>query len=451
METPVTSHGEVIDKPEFDFITSLAQELAAWFTDFYAGQNVVQPGGGALGAQAGTPIVVTYAGFTALVNGPARMARYVVSSGTVTLAAADATNPRYDLIVGTASQTTGTDTGGQPTNKDVLTVTKVTGTPATPPTIPSLPVNSVQLGYVLVPANATSAQTCTITSSLAPLAPKNLQDLTNHIAASILTTAVHGIQATLPAGTGTNQIAQTGPRGGVGALEGNWWFPGSGQTPTTDGVISPRSNGSGATDGAFLEYFPPTTGSNTAAKLNIAGPVSALALLKLWASTVEVTGGLQIDGPVNALGGLQIDGTVNALGGLQIDGTVNALGGISALWLNATTITESGAPVPSEDAQGRVPYAVKADSLTHAGVPNYVDRGGVNVSITSADGYKHYPVSFTAPFTVAPSITLTAQVTADPTGGVSYYVLSPTSTGFTLDVVTGTSWSGVINWNAVGS
>lgn len=413
METPVTSHGEVIDKPEFDFITSLAQELASWFVDFYAGQNVVQPGGGALGAQAGTPIVVTYAGFTALVNGPARMARYVVPSGTVTLAAADATNPRYDLIVGTASQTTGTDTGGQPTNKDVLTVTKVTGTPATPPTIPSLPVNSVQLGYVLVPANATSAQTCTITSSLAPLAPKNLQDLTNHIAASVLTTAVHGVQATLPAGTGTNQLAQTGPRGGVGALEGAWWVPGIGQTPTTDGAISPRSNGSAATDGAFLEYFPPTTGSNRAAKLNITGPLAAaLALLKLWATVAEVTGNLQVDGSITAQG---------------------------------------GAVVPVEDTQGRVPYAVKADALTNAGVPDYVDRGQVSISVSGPDGYKHYSVPFSQPFTAAPFVTLTPQVTADPSGGVSYYVLTPTKTGFTLVVNSGTTWVGFINWNAVGS
>ena len=285
METPVTRHGEVVDKPEFDFITSLAQELAAWFVDFYAGQNVVQPGGGALGAQAGTPIVVTYAGFTALVNGPARMARYVVSSGTVTLAAADATNPRYDLIVGTASQTTGTDTGGQPTNKDVLTVTKVTGTPASTPAIPSLPVNSVQLGYVLVPANATSAQTCTITPSLAPLAPKNLQDLTNHIAASVLTTAVHGAQATLPGGSGANQLAQTDASGNVGAANylatGTTRYP-----PTLPGGSSSNSaaitdaNGNVGSAGYIAtgtSRYPPTTpggvSSNSAAITDASGRV----------------------------------------------------------------------------------------------------------------------------------------------------------------------------------
>lgn len=409
METPVTSHGEVIDKPEFDFITTLAQELGSWFVDLYAGQNVVQPGGGVLGAQAGTPIVVTYTGFTALVNGPGRMSRYVVSSGTVTLAAADGTNPRYDLIVGTASQTTGTDSGGQPTTKDVLTVTKVTGTPAGTPTIPSLPVNSVQLGYVLVPANATSAQTCTITQSVGPLTPKNLQDLTNHIPASMATAVVHGFQATLPGGTGANQLAQTGARGGVGALEGNWWVPGIGQTPTTDGYISPRNSGSAATDGAYLEYFPPTTGSNTAAKLTISAALTAaLALLKLIASTVEITGGLQVDGPLNALGS------------------------ISAVSINATTITQSGAAVATLDSNSAVALAEKAFGLVAAGVTHHFTAGHTTITATN-NGTTNFTVtlddgSFT-PTIAVPGLSgtgtatgLTAYVTAIAAGSVGGYV-----------------------------
>lgn len=398
---------------------------AQLFQDLCDGWNVVWSG---FALTAGAGMIVNIATGVCYAGG----IRCAPAANSVTLAVGGS-QPRYDVLYVQQGTTAGTNTpSGQPNVTDSATFGVLQGAAANPPSKPVITqANQCQIGTVYVPANATTAAGCTLNSGDTAPNSQSIRGLvaaTLHAASSILTGPVHGAQATLPAGTGANQLAQTGPRGGVGALEGAWWVPGIGQTPTTDGAISPRSNGSGATDGAFLEYFPPTTGSNTAAKLNITGPVSAaLALLKLWASTVEVTGGLQIDGPVNALGS------------------------ISAVSLNATTITESGAPVPSEDAQGRVPYAVKADSLTHAGVPNYVDRGGVNVSITSADGYKHYAVSFTAPFTVAPSITLTAQVTADPTGGVSYYVLSPTSTGFTLDVVTGTSWSGVINWNAVGS
>jgi hypothetical protein len=70
-----------------------------------------------------------------------------VSSGNVTITAADATNPRIDLIVA--------DSAG--------TKSAVAGTPAADPTMPALPANSVALAAVYVPANDTAINSNQIT------------------------------------------------------------------------------------------------------------------------------------------------------------------------------------------------------------------------------------------------------------------------------------------------
>lgn len=222
MQTPTGSTGQHVQMVDWNMWAGALADLASWWADAFGQQNVVVPGGGTLSAQAGTPIVVNYAPFTAYVNGPARMARFTPGSGSVTLAAADTTYARYDLIVATASQTTPNDSAGNATALDVLTVTKVTGTPANPPLLPALPAYSVQLGTVLVPANATSASTCTITQATGPLSPNNLQDLTNHIAASLANAVVHGFRATAPGGPGANMLAQTDANGAVGRANTVW-------------------------------------------------------------------------------------------------------------------------------------------------------------------------------------------------------------------------------------
>lgn len=65
--------------------------------------------------------------------------RRQIRSQIVTLATADATNPRYDIIVA----------------YDDGTVNDVTGTPAATPTVPSTPSNAALLAVVSVPATAT--------------------------------------------------------------------------------------------------------------------------------------------------------------------------------------------------------------------------------------------------------------------------------------------------------
>lgn len=359
------------------------------------------------------------------------------------------TNPRYTIIRVTVvpNNPDGTDgTTGNSLVADTNAVDFVDGAAANPPAKPVLSsAYQVQVGSVLLPANTstiTSAMLSTLDCSPNSVGPfgAELPNSLTHRQASLASAVVHGFQATLPAGTGTNQLSLTGPRGGVGALEGNWWFPGSGQTPPTDGFMLPATNGSSSTDGYFWELNPATTGSNTAAKLNISGKLSAaLALLKLWASTVEVTGGLQIDGPVNALGS------------------------ISAVSLNATTITESGAPVPSEDAQGRVPYAVKADQLTTAGTPYYIDHGETPPQTVGNQSTQLYTVTFNRTFTATahPTVIPAPIATGGPVGmqyGMQCLVVSYTGsagawTGCVIELgqTTSAAQSLAVGWIAVGN
>ena len=410
---------------------------AQLFQDLCDGWNVVWSG---FALTAGAGMIVNIATGVCYAGG----IRCAPGANSVTLAVGGS-QPRYDVLYVQQGTTAGTNTpSGQPNVTDSATFGVLQGAAANPPSKPVITqANQCQIGTVYVPANATTAAGCTLNSGDTAPNSQSIRGLvaaTLHAASSILTGPVHGAQATLPAGTGANQLAQTGPRGGVGALEGNWWFPGSGQTPPTDGFMLPATNGSSSTDGYFWELNPATTGSNTAAKLNISGKLSAaLALLKLWASTVEVTGGLQIDGPVNALGS------------------------ISAVSLNATTITESGAPVPSEDAQGRVPYAVKADQLTTAGTPYYIDHGETPPQTVGNQSTQLYTVTFNRTFTATahPTVIPAPIATGGPVGmqyGMQCLVVSYTGsagawTGCVIELgqTTSAAQSLAVGWIAVGN
>ncbi len=82
---------------------------------------------------------------------------------TVTLATADGSQARYDRIVAQVN-----DTGTADSTYDIVAVT---GAPAGSPAIPATPANSLSLGYVLVPAGASSPGSLTITDNRAPLQP----------------------------------------------------------------------------------------------------------------------------------------------------------------------------------------------------------------------------------------------------------------------------------------
>jgi hypothetical protein len=158
------------------------------------GNAKVLVSGAALTAGAGMGINVAAALATA--NG----VLLPISAGTVTLAAGN-TQPRYDVIyalLGTTADSNGTS--GQPTTTDSYTLGVLGGIPSGSPAVPLLAnANYVQLGTVLVPANATTATACTLNSQVtAPNAQgplKTLVDLLVHIAATATTsTTVHGIR-----------------------------------------------------------------------------------------------------------------------------------------------------------------------------------------------------------------------------------------------------------------
>jgi hypothetical protein len=71
-----------------------------------------------------------------------------LTQGTLTLAAADATNPRIDLVCASV-----VDNGD---NTSFCQVLLVTGTPAPSPSVPAAPANSITLAQIAVAANATS-------------------------------------------------------------------------------------------------------------------------------------------------------------------------------------------------------------------------------------------------------------------------------------------------------
>lgn len=84
----------------------------------------------------GVSLNVNVAAGVAIIGG----ARYSLSASTnLTIGAANATNPRFDLVVTSAT-----------------TISVVAGTAAANPVYPALPANSAALGVVYIPANATS-------------------------------------------------------------------------------------------------------------------------------------------------------------------------------------------------------------------------------------------------------------------------------------------------------
>lgn len=291
METPNLVTGDKVAQADMSLFASSIRSIAQAFLDLLlAQQNCVIPGGFALSAVTGTPIKIAVAAGVAFLNGY----DIAVSAGDITLSPADGTYGRYDLLTVAYSQVAGIDSAGNPVLTDVGTLGAVTGTPAGSPVVPSCPVGSVWLGWVLVPAGATSATACTITTSPGPLVPKNLQDLTNHIAAVFNQSAyLHGFEVTLPGARGQNALLAGGSvNGGAGGLERYApLYNGSGATAGNDGYMYATSNGPAATDGGFWEYHPPADGSNTAAKLSIAaGSGGVLSLLTFLTAVLHLNG-----------------------------------------------------------------------------------------------------------------------------------------------------------------
>ena len=113
----------------------------------------VFPGGGAMAVSAGSGMaVIVAAGLCCVPNSTSALqGGYItgtMTSASLTLAAADASNYRIDLICVTV-----TDLGTASSN---AVAQVVTGTPASSPSAPSLPGNSIALAQVLVPPGSSS-------------------------------------------------------------------------------------------------------------------------------------------------------------------------------------------------------------------------------------------------------------------------------------------------------
>jgi hypothetical protein len=113
----------------------------------------VYPGNGAMAVTPTTGMnVQASAGYCCVANSTSSLqGGYVfglMTSGLLTVAAADTTNPRIDLVVAYVN-----DLGDDASSSYVAIVT---GTPASVPSAPSVPANSLTLAQIAVAANVTS-------------------------------------------------------------------------------------------------------------------------------------------------------------------------------------------------------------------------------------------------------------------------------------------------------
>ena len=121
----------------------------------------------AVTAQASPNMTVNIAsGWAAIVSGTSNQGVYgVYNDATVvqSISAANASNPRIDLIVATVNDAA---ISGSLNN---VVFTTVAGTPAASPTVPSTPANSIVIAQIAVAANTTTISTANITDRRVPV------------------------------------------------------------------------------------------------------------------------------------------------------------------------------------------------------------------------------------------------------------------------------------------
>lgn len=155
---------------------------------------------------------------------------------TLTIATADATNPRIDVVYVAVQDSFYAGA----TNTPVLGV--VTGTPAPSPTVPALPANALSLAQVSVVANATSITNSKITASVASMLLAN--------------TPIACTSGTHPTGIGVGQPIYETDTGLVQMWTGSVWLP-----LNRDGALIQRSTATTTTtSGTALQVL--TGGQN---------------------------------------------------------------------------------------------------------------------------------------------------------------------------------------------
>jgi hypothetical protein len=229
----------------------------------------VYPGMGAMQVVAATGMNITAsAGYCAVANSTSSLeGGYVfglMTSGLLTVAAADTTNPRIDLVVAWVN-----DTGDDSASSYVELVT---GTPAATPAAPTAPGNSLTLAQIAVAANVTSIVSSNITDTRSyVVAPGGILPIVNEAAAP----AVPPAQFMYRLDTG--QLCQgTGTAGSVTVVSAQKWTPQTAYLPSTiravsGGALTALGNVSVTTDGVtdieIYTKWPYIVGS--AAQMNL--------------------------------------------------------------------------------------------------------------------------------------------------------------------------------------
>jgi hypothetical protein len=177
----------------------------------------VFPGLGAMQVTAGSGLSVQVAaGYCCVPSPVANNGGYIfgpLTAATLTLAAADNSNPRTDLIVARVY-----DTGNSASYCDVEVVT---GTPATPPTTPATPTAAIPLATVSVPVAAVALASGAIADQRSyVVAPGGILPIANAAAAPAVPSAQ------LMFDLSRNLLVQgTGTAGSVSLLGTGGWSP----------------------------------------------------------------------------------------------------------------------------------------------------------------------------------------------------------------------------------
>lgn len=197
----------------------------------------VFPGLGAMQVSAGSGLAVTVAaGYCCVANSSSSLqGGYIfglMTSASLTVAAADTVNPRTDIVVAYVS-----DTGD---SSSFSAVEIITGTPASPPAAPAAPANSLTLASITIPANVVSVASGTITDQRAwVVAPGGILPIATASAAPAVPAAQFMI--TLD----TNQLVQgTGTAGVVSVPSILKWAP---QLATVTSTVHAASSGAATT------------------------------------------------------------------------------------------------------------------------------------------------------------------------------------------------------------
>jgi hypothetical protein len=193
----------------------------------------VFPGLGAMQVSAGSGMAATVAaGYCCVANSSSSLqGGYIfglMTSASLTVAAADPVNPRLDIIVAFVA-----DNGD---SSSFSAVEIITGTPASPPVAPAAPANSLTLASITIPANVVSVASGTITDLRAyVVAPGGILPIATASAAPAVPASQFMI--TLD----TNQLVQgTGTAGSVSVPSVLKWAP---QLATVTSTVHAASSG----------------------------------------------------------------------------------------------------------------------------------------------------------------------------------------------------------------